>query len=190
MNTLFEIGNGENNESRSNAFVVYKNGSARLGNELVITKKYADEHYGGEHELNIMNGAASYSLVQKGHEEEQVSATGEYSIALGGKTYNIDGDPNDVKLPTIASGILSFAANGSTLADGDMSASFGKDSKAYGMGTFVEGGSNRAGDVNTPQNQHSFLHAEGEGNIVTGRSSHIEGIGNKITNSYGAHVEG
>ena len=106
----------------------------------------------------------------------RVNSTIEYNEYLG-------------RVKTIAYGNQSFAAGGSTLANGDWSAAFGQDSKAYQRASFAEGGSAIAGDPEGDQGAYSFAHAEGEANKAIGRGSHAEGSNNQ-TLAMASHVEG
>lgn len=66
-NTLFEVGNGTADDSRSNAFEVYSDGRAELGadpttNMGVATKQYVDNYVNNKVPTNIKNGSTSGSV--------------------------------------------------------------------------------------------------------------------------------
>lgn len=73
------IGNGTDNEHRSNAFKVYADGHAEVqtvgtSNNAVATKNYVDSAFTN---LNIENGTATTSVVQKVLVEDDPTAVNE-----------------------------------------------------------------------------------------------------------------
>ena len=82
--------------------------------------------------------------VKDGDSVEGAIAEGFQSVAFGGKCYDKvrKGETLDTsRTPTTVRGNQSFAAGGSVTVEGDYSAGFGKDSKAYQRCSFVAGAS-------------------------------------------------
>lgn len=81
--------------------------------------------------LNLVNGEGNYSISQKyqvNGEDYSAKATGENSVAFGGKR---TGDKYKNDPTTQARGVQSFAAGASCEADGEASISLGMGAKAY-----------------------------------------------------------
>lgn len=118
--TLFEIGNGESNEKRSNAFEVYKDGHAevsRMGttDESVTTKKYVDNSTtgkktaeGGEVFNNYEDNKALglYSTVRGNGNTAGYLAYGYRAIDLESKQIYLSAEPvydsADIKISSVA----------------------------------------------------------------------------------------
>lgn len=86
--------------------------------------------------LNIESGSGTGSLQQK---NDEVKASGENSMALGGTA------ENHPTVKTQADGDKAFAAGASAQAKGYASAAFNRKTQALQYGCFAAGGGNRAG---------------------------------------------
>jgi len=169
---LFEIGNGDNNALRTNAFTVFKNGiitapsldiNEIIDDKALITKEYADANLTSSGLEQITENSNSgwrlkgvdplnYADIGEGAVDISVSsqdtnnngAIGDYSFA-GGSNTNATGDYSTaLGNYTAASGFGSFAAGSGSLASGQESAVLGKSSTASGNFSVALGVGNEA----------------------------------------------
>ena len=177
-NALFVIGNGTADDARSDAFIVYPDGSVSAQGKISANGV----------ELGAGGGGASYIAGQGIKiENDTISinanecSVGEYAFAEGSWT-NANGKYSHSEgYVTSAKKIASHAEGEYTLADAEGSHAEGKDTSAAGYASHAEGTYSIA--------YSSCSHAEGSNTKAKGQYSHAEGC---WTSAIGdaSHAEG
>ena len=174
---LLTVGNGNNSNSRSNAFVVDLAGNGRYKGDIYIgcnadssggykVAKDADVSLKADKDNTVITGSLSLgrkagTTVGTGSVAlgSNVTASSSYSYAEGTDTTASEYQAHAEGYNTVASGVQSHAEGSSSIASGAMSHAEGQRSNASG-----------------PQS-----HAEGNDTIASGAGSHAEGYGGKYT---------
>ena len=163
---LFEIGNGDDNDNRSNALTILKNGtvlapsldiSEIIDNKSLITKEYADDisstglgilNEGGTSGWRLKGADPSFygnvgfyavDLSNSDTQSTTMGATGNYSIATGSNTTSSGDYSTAIGVQTVAQGNNSFSAGGSTKALGYTSVALGLSTIASGQASMSIG---------------------------------------------------
>ncbi len=125
----------------------------------------------------------------------EYGATGDYSVAFGGKCAAQGKRSLAEGTTTIAKGAYSHAEgnNNVTLganshAEGKQTTTYGENAHAEGFGAYAEGYVSHAEGLNTHA-QGACSHAEGNGCVATNDQSHAEGSGSQAS-GYSSHAEG
>ena len=201
---LYVIGNGTDDDARSDAFIVYANGSVSAqgkisanGVELGATPPALSAGTDLIIENNIIsvntNGTAN-SADMAFVEGSATLATGKYSHAEGGKTSAIGTFTHAEGTYTKATGEESHAEGWGTLASGHNSHAEGNYTTACGSNSHAEGyhtlayyDAHAEGDSTSALGQHS--HAEGQSTITNNNCAHAEGQHTSAI-SFNSHAEG
>lgn len=172
---LFIVGNGENDDIRHNAFVVYKNG-AMLNEQPVATSYFVNERISEKLRDFPVETRSPYSLVQTWYGETSNSATGYYASAFGASTHAEGENSNSMGFGTVASGNHSHSEGWNSVSEGDASHAENNSTKAIGDNSHSEG-------YNT-QSIGNAAHSEGDGTKAEGAASHAQGTGSHAKGSY------
>lgn len=168
--SLLIVGNGTENNSRSNAFTLDVNGNAwfagnlSIGSDLILIATQQD----------ISNLKNTYAPIN--------SPKFTSSISLGRQTDSLIG------INSIATGLNTVAQGDYSHSEGSGSASMGLASHAEGTGSVAIEDSSHAEGVGTTANAQAS-HAEGSGSTANEQASHAEGIGTTAT-GVASHAEG
>ena len=194
-NTLFEVGNGVDENNRSNAFEVYQNGIVMVGDKVQQKDDNVAEGFSfKDRNPNAADLDTQVDQWNKGNGNVQYGATGNFSSSFGGKSAAIGKRSHAEGTTTIAKGNYSHV-------EGDNSVTLGADSHAEGYAT-VTGPNAQAGHAEGINTQALGLasHAEGHDTIAYGQDSHTEGSntatvlkdadGNVVAFGEAAHAEG
>ncbi len=189
----FIIGNGTDNNNRSNAFAVDWDGLIYVNNASTgvdVSRLLTEETYNagkqvttnnktGEIFNNYTNNQATGNYSHA--EGSNATASGDYSHAEGGAATASGNYSHAEGDGTTASGEISHAEGLSTIASGDYS-------HAEGTGTTASGDYSHAEGHGTTANGR-FSHVEGYGSVANGNYSHADGY-NTIANTHCQHVLG
>jgi hypothetical protein len=176
--TLFEIGNGIDENQTKNALEVYQDGKViapsltttliddvNTDNKVLITKEYADNTYGG--------GTGTQS------ELERITENGKTGWALLGddRTYKADIGSHALDFsvvdPAVGSG--SYGASGSySTAEGSQTTASNSYTHAEGYKTTASGVASHAEGYNTVASG-DYTHADGYGTIAPNKAMHACG---------------
>ena len=122
-------------------------------------------------------------------------ATGDYSVAFGGKCAAQGKRSLAEGTTTIAKGAYSHAEGNNSVtlganshAEGKQTTTYGENAHAEGFDTFAEGYISHSEGYKTHA-QGACSHAEGNGCVATNDQSHAEGSGSQAT-GYSSHAEG
>lgn len=210
---IFEVGNGADNEHRSNAFEVRADGSAAyVGNKKVLL-----EGDGGEVSLNLEDGTGNGSIQQtpdgvadgfdftgKNPIASEIDPTltgiipygavGAFASAFGGKSAAMGKRSHAEGTTTVARGNYSHVEGDNAVALGNDSHAEGYTTVSAGMASHAEGYTSIAvGRVSHAEGQETqangdMSHAEGYKTVAGGTDSHAEGNQSKATGLY-SHAE-
>lgn len=194
------VGNGTDDNNRSNARTLDWSGNETLAGKLTVgasptngmdvtTKQYVDEHYvtAGQKEGTTIgnksttegNNTTASGLYS--HAEGYLTvANGNITHAEGARTIASDNGAHAEGYDTTASGFVSHAEGDHTVASGMYSHAEGNYTVASGNSSHAEG--HRAEAIGESS------HAEGNSTTATGNYSHAEGNGTSA--EYAAHAEG
>lgn len=185
--TLFEVGNGDGENERSNAFEVYKAGYVKVGREttdadddlVLATKGYARK-YGGasnSNNSNIVNGEGVGSIKSSNKKDDDGT---DYSTIVG---YGENALPE-------ASGHEAFAMGKGAKARGKRSFAFGSGALATGVtavaiGQAVQATNNGAlAFGNTTEASGEYSTATGQQTVAKGSRSFAGGWKNKANKAW------
>jgi len=167
------VGNGENEETRSNAHTLDWNGNAWFAGNVTANELKGYVTVGQKENTNLGNKATA--------EGNNTTASGSYSHAEGSITTASGSYSHAEGYNTKASGSYSHAEGSITTASGSYSHAEGYYTKASGYCSHAEGYYTNASG--------SYSHAEGYYTNASGHYSHAEGFSAKASNDY-AHAEG
>ena len=159
---LFTIGNGNNNNSRSNAYSIDLAGNGHYKGDVYVNCN-ADSTGGTK--VAVTDNPVFTGSISLGRQANTTVGSGSFALGFG----------------VTASGLYSHAEGGGTVASGSQSHAEGGGSQALGDSSHAEGsGTTSSGAV---------AHAEGSGNTASGYGSHAEGAGTTASGQM-AHSEG
>ena len=199
------VGNGTDDNNRSNASALDWNGNLKLAGDVYVGAN--PDSTGGEKlakESDLTNKADKRDTVlettlSKGRKAETTVGAGSFAfgedVEASGMSAHAEGNNTAAKgyashaegMTTTANGYVSHAEGVSTVASGISSHAEGRFGIASGAYSHVEGGYNSSNLISTASGDSS--HAEGSGTTASGRSSHAEGI-RSIASGAGSHAEG
>jgi hypothetical protein len=172
---LFVIGNGLGNLARSNAFVVYDDGSAVFQGSV-----YADD---GSTLLNGYDNTTSNGF----YSNSTNAASGSYSTAMGKNTSASGQYSTAFGKNSIANGLRSVAIGDSSTASGSRSTALGADTTASGQSATAMGLNTTAqGGYSTAMGQDTLASGEvstATGYITTASGNYSTATGIKTTAS-------
>lgn len=204
--TLFEVGNGSDNNTRSNAFQVYNDGSIacgvnrdnKQGTVFEIGNGVDSSHLSNAFEvysdgsLSQNNGTDKYKFAKNNNVDGFYDGAGTFH-AFGEDRMNIDGSNADSHVTFKGAFTVGSRASGSTVgtnstAEGGENTASGNYSHAEGYNTTASGSNSHAeGNGTTASGDTS--HAEGGHTTASGIVSHAEGYGTTASGNY-SHAEG
>jgi hypothetical protein len=169
---LFEIGNGTDNNNRSNAVTVLKNGNVGFGPSDPTASFHVDAVNG-----IVFDGATTGSIPVEGSGSRMMWYQGKSAFRAGTAgpnnawdDINIGSYSTALNYRTIASGNSSFASGYQSEASGLRSTAMGSDSKATGLHSTAIGSSVEAtGDFSIAFGR--YIRAAGNGTMVIGDNS-------------------
>lgn len=177
-NHLFVVGNGIDDENRSNAFVIQKDGSVQFTGEIYAlnskTNQFSKLVYLNEVNSMISNLEDVYAPIRN---PKFLTA-----ISLGRK------DETTIGENSIATGLNTIAQGDYSHAEGSESAAGGLASHAEGVGSVAMEEASHAEGTGTTANAKSS-HSEGEGTTANAQASHAEGL-STTTSGIASHAEG
>lgn len=211
-NYVFIIGNGSDNNHRSNAFAIKWDGSVQEGSNTTASGQFSHAEGGGTTASGSGSHAEGASTIASGlnaHAEGNVTtASGQDSHAEGTGTKATNGESHAEGIYTTASGSSAHSEGTNTVAAGSQSHAEGlggtytdngttKYYGAYGTADHVEGFHTLTADGMPGNHAEGYqtkatgggAHSEGSNTKASGNSSHAEGSSTDAS-GYGAHAEG
>lgn len=193
----FIIGNGTDDDNRSNAFAVDWTGKVYVNGDTngVDVSKYAGKNVTGTEYTISGQTVVAKAGAEIFNDYEYNKATGYYSHAEGSNTTASDHSAHAEGSGTTASGSFSHAEGNNTVASGTMSHAEGHNTTASKTGSHSEGENTTASGTYSHAEgwsttaSGSISHAEGGSTQATGTQSHAEGDSTKATGSI-SHAEG
>ncbi|MCB0747127.1 MAG: tail fiber domain-containing protein [Ignavibacteriae bacterium] len=169
---LFEIGNGTDNNNRSNAVTVLKNGNVGFGPSAPTSSLHVDAVNGV-----LFDGLTTGSIPVEGPGSRMMWYQGKSAFRAGNAGFdnqwddvNIGSYSTALNYRTIASGNSSFASGYQTEASGLRATAMGSETKASGLHSSAIGsGTEATGDFSTAIGR--YVKASGNGTIFIGDNS-------------------
>lgn len=209
------VGNGVDDENRSNARTLDWSGNEVLAGKLTlgadgvndmdaVTVRQLNAGGGGSGLQNLKDGSATGSLRSSTSTQEDAS----YSLAIGSVALGYNTKSSELMAfsegnntvssglashsegaGTVSSGSASHSEGMGTTASGDYSHAEGQNTVASGEGSHAEGGPIEGGS--TPATASGkYSHVEGAGTEASGDYSHAEGGGRSQASGKYSHAEG
>lgn len=187
----FIIGNGTNNNNRSNAFAVDWEGKIYVNNSATgvdVSQLLTEEVYNAgkttPYGTQYVIAGETYTVGRNAeifNDYNNNKAIGEYSHAEGNRTTATGSAAHAEGGALLASGTSSHAEGGGTTASGNYSHAEGSNTTASGLIAHAEGEFTNASGRNA--------HTEGQNTNANGECSHTEGT-YTIASSNNQHVQG
>ncbi len=186
---LFMIGNGDDDDERNNAMVVYKNGNMILKNPLAyyynkLPNPYPIPISGEGTRMMWLPEISAFRVGTVSDTAWNATNIGEGSFASGVNSIASGGASTATGFGTKASGDYSTATGGSTVASGNYSTALGKSSRASGLNSISTGELTIASGLNSTAMGYLNLanstssSSSGYRNIAKGFSSTVIGMYN------------
>ncbi len=177
---VFVIGNGTDENSRSDAMIVYKNGNTEVNGQFMASDDFlvgvdSINHIGGStHEYKVIfdKSQAAFRTGRIYNTNWDEDSLGLYSFATGTNTLATGNNSTALGYQSLASGTHSFAGGNSSEATGAIAFTFGREvyAPSYGEVAFGLYGTSYTANETSAFNTDDRLFSLGNGTASNSRS--------------------